>query len=104
MIAYFVLLGMLLMAFISGLFFAMWWDARLKKRRGPFVSTESPCPGCGNRGSTLELELVTLGGGATPIPHIRHDCKTCKAKWYEPTVLEPKNWAPLAPLSPPWAL
>ena len=48
----------------------------------PQLDINAPCPSCGHREGALTA--VQKPDGSL---HVRHDCKICKAKWFEQPVL-----------------
>lgn len=49
----------------------------------PKLDVDAPCPSCGHRSGSLTA--VQQSDGKL---QVRHDCRICKAKWFEDPVLK----------------
>lgn len=64
-----------------------------------FIDPNSKCPACGWRNGKLKTVVVEAKEKSTDTNSnktvmVEHNCNTCHAAWYEPTVLKPELWAP----------
>lgn len=58
------------------------------------IDPNSKCPACGARNGKLKCTQVERNTKPNSTIMVQHECLTCHAVWYEPTILKPELWAP----------